>query len=320
MSHGLLDLKNKINEISQHVVDKNNCVLIDYPFYFNVGDLLIFKGTLAYFEQAGIQLKAAYSLKSYSTKKLKKHVDAQTTIFLQGGGNFGDLYPAHQKIRETIIANFPNNKIILLPQSVCFESEIAQQRSAEIFKQHPNVVLFARDEISLKILKQFSTQTFLMPDMAHYLYGIINTHQIEPQHEVLYFFRQDKEQNPAQELYLKHNPVESIDWENLIDAEDMQLHRKLRKHLKWGFILPEKQVDEYVYQAWSKRCDKIIEHTCKLFLSHQRVVTSRLHAHILSSILEIPSTILDNSYKKNSLYFASWTSQLDIHELAQPAT
>src|SRR5690606_2886796 len=98
MSTGLIDLKNKINEISEHIIDKKNCVLIDYPFYFNVGDLLIFKGTLAFFEHAGIKLKAAYSLKSYSTKKLKKHVDAQTTIFLQGGGNFGDLYPAHQQL------------------------------------------------------------------------------------------------------------------------------------------------------------------------------------------------------------------------------
>lgn len=317
MANGLLDLKNKINEISQHIEDKNNCVLIDYPFYFNVGDLLIFKGTLAYFEHAGIQLKAAYSLKSYSTKKLKKHVDAKTTIFLQGGGNFGDLYPAHQKIRETIIEHFPNNKIILLPQSVCFESEIAQQCSAEIFKKHANVVLFARDEISLSILQQFSPQTYLMPDMAHYLYGMINQYKVEAQHEVLYFFRQDKEQNPQQEAYLKNNPVESIDWEDLISEQEKKIQHKLRKHLKLGLIFPEKYVDQYVYQEWLKLCDQIIEHTCKLFSSHKQVVTSRLHAHILSSILEIPSTILDNSYKKNSLYFSSWTSQLEIHKLAE---
>lgn len=316
MSNGLIDLKNKINEISEHVIDKENCVLIDYPFYFNVGDLLIFKGTLAFFEHAGIELKAAYSLKSYSTKKLKKHVNDQTTIFLQGGGNFGDLYPAHQQLREKIIQNFPNNRIILLPQSVCFESKTSQDNSTQIFKQHSNVVLFARDKVSYEVLKSFSSKTYLMPDMAHYLYGIINQNKTNADKDILYFFRQDKEQNPQQEDYLKHNPVQSIDWEDLISNQDQALQRKLRKHLKLGLIFPEKYIDHYVYGEWLKVCDRIIKHTCQIFLSHKQVVTSRLHAHILSSILEIPSTILDNSYKKNSLYYASWTTQLGIHQLA----
>ena len=49
------------------------------------------------------------------------------TILLSGGGNFGDLYESHQEIREDVIANFPANRIIQLPQSISFHAGEALQ-------------------------------------------------------------------------------------------------------------------------------------------------------------------------------------------------
>src|SRR5690606_26456098 len=215
-----------------------------------------------------------------------------------------------------IIKNFPDNRIILLPQSVYFESEDILQKSREIFSQHKNTVLFARDEISLQTLQSFSSKTFLMPDMAHMLYGIINANKSISTKPTLYFFRQDKEQDDQQKNYLAQHNLQSFDWEDFILPEHHSRQKMLRKVLKFGFIFSSKYIDNYVYEEWEKLTDELINNSINLFSSYKTVITSRLHGHILSSILEIPSTILDNSYKKNSLYYASWTAQLGIHQLA----
>jgi pyruvyl transferase EpsO len=52
-----------------------------------------------------------------------------------------------------------------------------------------------------------------------------------------------------------------------------------------------------------------------------RVVTDRLHAHILCLLLGIPHTTLDNSYGKLSTFIGTWTTGLcDVSWAAPPAT
>lgn len=55
-------------------------------------------------------------------------------IFLQGGGNLGDKWLNEERLRRTIIESFPNNKIVILPQTIYFskndggkEFEISQK-------------------------------------------------------------------------------------------------------------------------------------------------------------------------------------------------
>src|SRR3546814_2699367 len=49
-------------------------------------------------------------------------------------------------------------------------------------------------------------------------------------------------------------------------------------------------------------------------LSQGRViVTDRLHAHILSLLLDIPQVVLDNMYGKVSAFAAQWTEKSEEH-------
>lgn len=310
----LCELKHRISKISEFIFDKNDCIYLDYPFYFNVGDHLIFQGTLDFFKDQKIYIKASYSAVNYSIKKIKKNVTPNTTIFLQGGGNFGDLYPRHQKLRENIISNFPNNKIIMLPQSVHFNSEQEMEKSQKIFKQHNNLILLARDYESFQLLKKFSDQTHLMLDMAHYLYGSLESKKNIDNKGTLFFLRKDKEKVQLPDT-LDLNNKSAIDWDDIVFSDDYKLHKKLKKILKLQKLLPFISFDDYVYNEWQKQSQGLINRACELFSKHDRIVTSRLHAHILASLLEIPSIILDNSYKKNSLYYRAWTQDIEIHKL-----
>ncbi|MBD4920351.1 polysaccharide pyruvyl transferase, partial [Xanthomonas citri pv. citri] len=85
------------------------------------------------------------SLQGFDVKEAKKFVTPNSTILCHGGGNFGDIYPSIQKMREDLVKAFPNNRIILLPQTAHFSSQEAMQKSASIFAAHKDCHLFARD-------------------------------------------------------------------------------------------------------------------------------------------------------------------------------
>jgi exopolysaccharide biosynthesis predicted pyruvyltransferase EpsI len=46
---------------------------------------------------------------------------------------------------------------------------------------------------------------------------------------------------------------------------------------------------------------------CRLLSSGQVVITDRLHAHVLSLLLDIPHAVLDNSYGKLGRFLDVWT-------------
>ena len=85
-----------------------------------MGDLLIYHGTEQFFKDHHINVTLKRCEYDLDLEEVKAKITPNTTILLHGGGNFGDLYPQHQKIREEMVANFPNNRIIVLPQTAYF--------------------------------------------------------------------------------------------------------------------------------------------------------------------------------------------------------
>ncbi|KAF7962366.1 hypothetical protein AWV80_22615 [Cupriavidus sp. UYMU48A] len=66
---------------------------------------------------------------------------------------------------------------------------------------------------------------------------------------------------------------------------------------------------------WMKYADRLIAEAIDLFSSHEHVLTDRLHGHILACLLDMPNTVSDNSYGKNSGYINSWTKESSIVQL-----
>jgi exopolysaccharide biosynthesis predicted pyruvyltransferase EpsI len=305
---------NNLQDIKKFIIDINDTIYIDHPFHFNVGDLLIMHGAYEYLKNNNIHVKSFVCTKNISISKLIKQITPSTTIFLHGGGNFGDLYPVHQKLREKIVQNFPNNRIILLPQSAYFESINNLEISKSIFKKHNDLILFTRDTQSFEILSQFSKNTFLMPDMAHFLYN-----RMPKKHNftgsTLYFLRKDKENSCQQKNFANSNSIQHIDWQDLITKEDYKNQKKLKLKIKLNKLIPFLFNENEIFQEWLRTTDEIIKRVSTYYLNYDHIYTSRLHGHILASLLEIPSTIIDNSYHKNSLYFNTWIKESKMHKL-----
>lgn len=304
-------LKQNLQQITQFITDPNDVILVDYPQHYNVGDLLIFLGEIEFLESQGIIPKFYLGTFNTSVSFLKKHVTPNTTILCHGGGNFGDLYVFHQKLRESILKNFPNNRVIILPQTAYFANNDNLKRSQKIFKAHQNVVLFARDEESLNILKGFSDKAFLSPDMAHALYGTLPKSAVK-NNETLYFLREDIEKNPIQDE-LEASVVKNsrnIDWEDLMTRSDNRYLSFLHTLSKINRVLKSDSLNNAIYRSWFKKIKKMVDVYSEDFSQYHHVTTSRLHGHIFACLLDIPSTVIDNSYGKNSTYYNRWTKQL----------
>lgn len=311
----MLNLKDKLNIILDHIDDKDDVVFIDFPLHYNVGDLLILKGALSFFEENDIKINNIYSTYNAPIEKLKRKINKKTTIIFHGGGNFGDIYPVHQKIREKYVSEFKDNKIIILPQTAHFDDELELEKSKKLFRMHNNVIMFARDEKTYELFLGFSDKIYLVPDMAHNLYGKMKIFSGEKK-ERLYFLRKDIEVGVMQKNLIINNEVNDyFDWEDLILKSDKKVLGLINIILKLNDNLNFDFLDRLIFGIWNWKITKLINKFSLFFSSYEIIVTSRLHGHILTCLVDSESKLLDNSYGKNSSYYKIWTSELVNTEL-----
>ena len=109
-------LKENIFAELKEIIDRDY-VLLDLPNYRNIGDQLIYIGELDFLKKLPFNCLLSSSVTFFNNPI------ANQMILLQGGGNFGDLYPVHQNYRENIIIQYPNNKILIFPTSLHFDDE-----------------------------------------------------------------------------------------------------------------------------------------------------------------------------------------------------
>ena len=158
-------LKGCIYNSLVHLID-GDYVLLDVPYYTNIGDTLIWEGTKHFLKEIPHKCLYTASVETYRYRPLPP----DTVILLQGGGNFGDLWRRHQDLRLEIIRAYPNNKIIILPQTVFYKDDAVFQDDAKIFNSHNNLYICVRDTVSFEYLQQSLTcNLLLVPDMAFYI-------------------------------------------------------------------------------------------------------------------------------------------------------
>jgi len=297
--HPMDALKTRLRPILKAVPPGSSVCYIDYPVYNNGGDLLIMKGAEAFFKAHDIRVKARYSVLDFPDGL---NIPADRILVLQGGGNFGDLYPVHQRLREKIVADYPSHRVVILPQTIFYRRRAELERTARVLNGHEDVHLFVRDHQSY----QLATGTFdrcsvhLSPDMAHQLWPIVPTSR--PGKELLNFLRTDIEKTAEQERLEAGGRGDCLDWGSLYNKAERKSIAVIGSMMRRGGVpLPLQAI-------WHSYSDYLVDKAVKRFSGYRTVRTSRLHGHILSCLLDKPNTLLDNSYGKNSAYYHAWTS------------
>jgi pyruvyl transferase EpsO len=288
--------------LSTHIQDGYSCALLDFPFFANVGDSAIWLGTRRLLKNLGIKPVYMCDHRLFNEREMRSQITPDTTILLQGGGNFGDLYSPHQTFREQVLLSFPNNRIIFLPQSIHFKDEGNLARARSIINGHKKLTILLRDERSLNIAhREFTVPSYLCPDMAFALEGSIT--RCSPVYETFGLIRQDNESAIAEHL---SPSIEMTDWD--CDSDVLwRLSNMLIGGSRWPGtswrVSPAFRPPVYDWFA-SQR----LKHGCRLLSQGKVLITDRLHGHILCLLLGIEHVILDNNTGKLSAFFQTWTA------------
>lgn len=280
---------------------------VDIPTHGNVGDLLIMHGTLAFFRKQGLQPKTVAPHDAFDTR----WVAPGDVVVFHGGGNFGDLYPCFQQLRERVVQACKGNRIVILPQSLHFSSDETMLRSAHIFRQHGDVHLCVRDRASLQTAQLFTDHVLLLPDMAHQLYPL-QAPQAYVRPGALRISRVDDEASEAGDIAGAPHIDMLTDWPQFVGRRERRIELFRRAYGAFFRRGMGRMANRMLSPLWIDYSGRLIADAARLFARHQLIVTDRLHGHILACLLDRNSIVLDNSYGKNSRYVQAWTRPSEL--------
>ena len=319
-------LRQKILDIFTPLVPRDRpFVLIDFPDAANSGDHAIWLGEKAFFKDLGVEPAYQCSMQSYDRAEMTRAL-ADGVIFMHGGDNFGDAYIYHE-FRHQVLLDFPDNEVVIFPQTVMFYSDPKLLGSVEQFARHGKVTIAARDALSFHVLEKFfgsHCKIIMAPDMA-YMLGPQRRNG-NANFEVLWLSRTDSEGvhggNIAKVVNLPNlgqvtaNLGQFVDRIETVALADVSGSKLIVTDWYRCQFANQAGVDAYRNLSLDQQSKFWVDRALTLLSSGSVVITDRLHAHILCTLVGIPHILLNNVYGKNISFYETWSRPLDVCHLA----
>jgi exopolysaccharide biosynthesis predicted pyruvyltransferase EpsI/GT2 family glycosyltransferase len=300
---GVNVIRNEVNGIRNEItiykdicfsnlIIKKKIFLVGVPHHHNIGDTAITIGEYEfikeYFSEYFIFELNIYHFES-GYKIMQSIINNDDLIFLQGGGNLGNLYleSRDEEIRRKMVTDFPNNKIIILPQSIFFtDDEKGNQEleiSAEIYNRHKNLKLLVRGFVSLEFAKKHFYNVKMTDALDLVL--MLETHFNFDRKGILLC-------------------IKDLTDESGLNEED---HEEILKIVKKYDCMFEKSKNHYTGNIHQSIRKKVVDEEIMKFARHKIVITDRLHGLIFSVITKTPCVFIGGYYYKQT-EFANYFS------------
>lgn len=278
----------------------NRIILMSTQDGINIGDHLISIAELYFFkrylpEYTVVEMPAMFVNRGIET--IKKFISQNDILVISGGGFLGSLWLSGEENVRKVIDTFPDNRIIIFPQTLFFENTKEGKRqkklTQEIYEKHQNLTICLRDknsyELAEKMFKDY-LKILYMPDMVMLL---DRSDEIDERKRIGLCLREDKE------------GILGVDLQNKI--------KEIVNNKKEGYVEFSMLASENIMTA--ERMDRInqrvsIVQKCRL------VITDRLHCMLLCAITGTPCIAFDNlSGKVRGVY--SWISNNEYIKFAE---
>ncbi|OQM74261.1 polysaccharide pyruvyl transferase family protein [Manganibacter manganicus] len=295
--------------LKKHVAAAEPLAILDFPDIRNCGDSAIWLGEMAYLK-ARYGKRPAYvsRMDDFSAEDLEKTMPTGP-IFIHGGGNFGDIWEAHQDFREHVLERFPDRPVIQFPQSIHYQSTERIAQSARAIARHRNFTLLVRDEESRTFAeKHFDCAVDLCPDMA---FAIGPVEPAGAEFPVLAMLRSDREKTGNADLSAYPDiPVE--DWV----SESVHSVRASKALGAASALLSLKPAGLRLAKLDAAARNRF-RRGIRQISRGRAIVTDRLHVHICSLLIGRPHAVLDNSYGKVRRFMAAFSGGTDLSHQAE---
>lgn len=216
-----------------------------------------------------------------SLRDIHSIISDRDVIFLQSGGNMARRARQSEPMRRKIVASFPNQPIVQLPQTVAFRGqEIEQARRA--YAKHRQFIFVARDSRSLDVAGQFlpSSIKIACPDFAL---------RRPPQ--------------PATHIQDSALLILRSDSESIIDRTAVERLYEKAKQLDLSI---EELDTEIKRTVWKRKREALVSKLIARISRHRLVITDRLHGMIFSVLARRPVICLPTVDVHKTRGFDRW--------------
>lgn len=217
-------------------------------------------------------------------KKLINAVEAYDKFVIQSGYCTTSRHYDHD-MHRFIAKTFPNNRILIMPQTVNFSKDKDGLKTGKIYDAHNKLLFLARDRISYESAKQYfaSTEIRLFPDIVT---SLIGTMQFQSNREgVLICVRNDGEKKYSNEnINELKNRIETLG----VPCEISDTNSEL-------------PLDILVNNFESE-----LQKNLSFFAKHNLIITDRYHGTIFALISNTPVIVLatnDHKVKTGTEWF-----------------
>ncbi len=272
-----------IKVIIKSKIYQNKIYLIGVPIHGNLGDQAI---TIAEekFLKENFKKYKIIEIESVLAQKyikfLKKIIKSNELILIHGGGFLGSLWLEEEMMFRKVLINFPNNNIIVFPQTIYFENvnveDEIMKKSMEIYSSHKHLTICCREKYSYDFMKQYfkNVNTLLVPDMVLYLNNIKCENK---RNDVLFCLRKDKEKV-------------------IYNLDKIKVFLEEKYQIFYTDTVIKKKVNSYNRK-------KVFLNKINEFSKYELVITDRLHGMIFALLAQTPCLVLENkSYKIKGVY------------------
>jgi pyruvyl transferase EpsI len=271
-------------------------LLLGTPLHTNLGDHLITVSEMEFLKKlqnSRTVVEIPTEVYQLYKNELKNMIDKSSTIYINGGGWMGNLWPHEELLLQDMVRTFDDHRIIIFPQTIFYDKNIKLYdellaSSAELIKHHKNLYLFVRDRQSYEFaLQAFGEKNiYLIPDIAlSYQFNCI----------------ENKNRVKAVGFCLRHDRECSRDQRVIKDIRIVFKNSGYR----------QKKIDTMTkFRVPSFHRMKILRERLYDFSKYSFLVTDRLHGMIFAYVTHTPCIILDNKTGKVFGVYEAWLSKL----------